>query len=156
MSPIYASLAIFVDVVNEVNLNVWWVVCKTNPHLKRCCCVMVRLITGNHNLNCGRRQYTCNTRRCQLCDGDDESVCHFLFECQRLTDRRKELWSDVELSMPRPMVEEIGMMNNQAKVTFILSGFGCKYVPEWNSIYVALVRFVSNLYALASDLRPVG
>ena len=151
---LYSSLHVFVQVVTKVQLNVWWVVCRKNPQLKHWCNVMIKLITGDHNLSSGRRQYTVNSRTCQLCETNDETIDHFMFVCSRLRDVRETLWSDVLASMPRPMAEYTNNMCNQEKVIFILSGFRSSYLAEWNDIYVKLLRFVGRLYISATNMRP--
>lgn len=150
----YSSLKVFVEIVSQIELNVWWVVCKKNPQLKRSCSTMVKLITGNHNLSSGRRQYVYKSRICQICNGSEENIEHLLFECQRLDTRREALWSDILLAMPRAMSHQVDNMCNHDKVIFLLSGFKSYYISEWNNVYVAVLAFVGELYSLASDMRP--
>jgi len=53
---LYSSLNLFTKVATNKKLHIWWVVCKKNPQYKPSCEVVVKLITGDHNLNCGRMQ----------------------------------------------------------------------------------------------------
>ena len=68
---LYSTFKLFEKIVTNNKMNVWWVVCKHNPRLRESCVIMVKLITDNHNMNCGRRQYVNNSRLCQLCDSDE-------------------------------------------------------------------------------------
>ena len=58
---LYSTFKLFEKNVTNIEMNVWWVVCKHNPRLHQSCVIMVKLITGNHNLNCGRQQYCMRT-----------------------------------------------------------------------------------------------
>ena len=85
---------------------------------------------------------------CTICDtGQTETAAHLLFVCPCVAAERADLWTRVELSAPKAMAEEIKRMNPICKTEFILSGFRCKYTPEWALLYSATLNFVAKLYA---------
>lgn len=151
---LYSSLKLMIEVVPKPHVNIWWVVCKKNPHFRRHCTVMIKLITGNHNLNSGRRQYVVKTRTCQLCGIAEETVEHFLFACQATHVYRDVMWHQVTTSMPEAMSREVTSMNFDGRSVFLLSGLRSEYVTEWNSIYLSILTFVFKLYIVASERRP--
>ncbi len=151
---LYSSLSTFVEVVPKQQLCIWWKVCKINPIFKWQCITLVKLVTGNHNLNTGRRQYVSKTKNCQMCDVTEESIEHVLFECAKLTTRREALWSDVISTMPAAMATEISRMSAHHKVIYILGGLNSGYIAEWNEVYLSILRFVSGLYTMATEMRP--
>ncbi len=149
----YSSLKLFVEIAEREHVSVWWIVCQRNPSLKRCCTIMMKLITGNHNLNTGRRQYVTNTTQCQICNRAEDSVDHMLFICPGMVALRETMWQTVIGTMPTAMAADLEVMNSYQKVVFILSGLKSSYILEWNEIYVSLVKFVCAMYTSAMTLR---
>ena len=88
-----------------------------------------------------------NDKLCNICEiyGRDNSV-HILFECTVLEDVRSKYLNKLFSSMPDNMAYDINRLNNVDKAKCMLSGYGKRYVPEWNSIYIHTLEFVYNMY----------
>ena len=142
---LYRNLACYRDCVQYKKLNVWWnCVRKSSNAFKDVSCV-VALLCGTqpsgYGVNFGSR------RRCNLCcDYATETLEHILFECASLVTRQPSIDNMLDC-MPTGMRDSFLAMNNQAKVTFILSGLGSEtYLHEWQKIYLSASKFIHDLY----------
>ncbi len=54
--------------------------------------------------------------------------------------------------MPHGMQESIMSMSDEDKVNFIISGFRCAYVNEWEDISEHIADFVYSMYQLHNKL----
>ena len=92
------------------------------------------------------------TNRCGLCEEDKDNAIHNLFVCRKLDHVRQQKWPKVTDAMPTAMKACVNDMTNFDKTVLILSGYGNKYVPEWNELYYETACFVHELYKYRSEL----
>ena len=69
-----------------------------------------------------------------------------MFECSSISNERKTLWSEVEEVSPPNLIMAINAMTSEKKCEFILNGFNCSFIPEWQDLYTRLTDFVNVLY----------
>ena len=105
-------------------------------------CTWCRLLVGEHVLasNMGRRRDKTMyiSKVCGFCDKYVvEDVPHFVFECMSTLYVRDRLRRSLHDTGPTNLVNEMKKVSPVELATFCVSGFSCKYVPEWqgNIIY---------------------
>ncbi len=156
----YPRLETFNMVVDGVTRNIWWTVCRHNPKMTTVCKRVVRLMTGENNLNAYRGRYLNNTRTsstCSLCDlYETESVVHLLTGCTALQVQRDRLWDEHMRDIPRGMADSMSSMGPRDRVVFMLSGFGSPYIPEWQSVYEGMARYIASVYTTRLNLNMPG
>ena len=149
----YKKLTNFMVLVPETFLCQWWVVCKSRPDLTRKCKVVIAIITGEHNLGCGKGRFSNNSKLCQLCDSYvEETIAHFLLECKGVQACRATLLSQVWDVMPPVMVESVACMTCKRQSEFLLGEMGRVRVPEWCAIHQAIIVLVHDLYKARGSL----
>ena len=55
-------------------------------------------------------------------------------------------------TMPNSMFTCYDVMGREEKLLFLLSPLNCKYIPEWQKIYVEISSMVYTLYATRAKL----
>ena len=75
-----------------------------------------------------------------------------MFECSRLEVVRMRGWSKIEEVMPPAMKLSVEAMSNSEKTILILSGYGNRYIKEWEHLYGNTAVFVYELYNLRNNL----
>ena len=89
------------------------------------------------------------SRLCQFCDRyESDSIPHVLFVCTDGSERRLRLWSDLLVSAPKGMYNSMLGMPSKECTVFMLSGFKCKYVPEWEIVYKVICTFIYDMHAM--------
>ena len=86
-----------------------WESCKTSPHLSRAATTRARALAGRL---CIYEHSWRDTNKCPLCDLHDETMTHFLLQCTKLENIRKDLitklikfYSEEELPVPTSLPE---------------------------------------------------
>ena len=152
-SSMYSKLILFRQ-CNAENIHVWpwWVHTRYNPKDAKYCKTMVRLMVGEHGLssNVGRwrrKGQSRPTRLCQLCDMYvEEDVPHILFTCPMVFDTLNLFWTTVSHVAPKLLIMNIRGMPPVERTIFLLSGFQCPYVVEWECVYSVCCRYVHDTY----------
>jgi hypothetical protein len=144
----YSKLDIFRHAIHEIQECVWWLVARANPRMLHQCKLAVRMLVGEHGLNCNTGRFRGIGKNCTLCELHlTETLEHFLFvcNCEEMTRSRAELWGRVENNMPPEMVDHVRTMTHKDKTVFILAGCN-SWVPEWMNMYIEILRFLKGLY----------
>ena len=85
-------------------------------------------------------------RVCNKCDlAAIDTIEHFMFDCPSTNNIRKIYWCCVIEACPNPLLCEMNIMSSRNLCKFILNGFNCNYVIEWNELYCAIASFVYNV-----------
>ena len=148
----FSSLAVFRKATHDISLNCWWYYVKTKPTMCKKVSSVVAVLMGSQPSG-----FTHNygENRCGLCEEAKDTVIHNLFVCRKLEEKRQILWSKVTDAMPLAMKTCVNDMSNFDKTVFILSGYGNKYVREWNELYYETACFVHELYKYRSEQYQV-
>lgn len=108
---------------------------------------MARLLQGESCLLTDCRKITKNGVICKLCgSGQPEDLAHLLFVCDYFQDWRSTLWNNVVSETPFAMSVDIALMNPWQRTHFLMSGLGGVYVPEWDTLYDAVIEFIFCMY----------
>ena len=158
----YSKLILFRP-CNAENIHVWswWVHTRYNPKDTKYCKTMVRLMVGEHGLssNVGRwrrKGQSTPTRLCQLCDMYvEEDVPHILFTCPMVFDKHNFFWTTVSHVAPKLLIMNIRGMPPVERTIFLLSGFQCPYVVEWEYVYSVCCRYVHDTYMYRINNQPI-
>jgi hypothetical protein len=143
----YKSLEHFQVYVPNISLSAWWSACKFNPELTARCRTILALLTGSHALGTSRGRFTHNSRICQNCDMYvEESLTHFLMECESLSEHRGALMDTVRDKMPPAMVQSMAAMTAEQQAQFLLGELGNSHVPDWYDIHRAVINMCYRLY----------
>ena len=144
---LFSSIQLLSDVVKKSCLSIWYTVGRLNPSYRKKCKIVVKLLTGNHALCVGWRHHQNNSSLCQMCDlYVTEDVCHLLFKCPGLLERRE---TDMQLlldALPGVMKSEFLDMDDYSKTIFLLSGLRSGYIREWNAAFLAVCNYTSDMY----------
>ena len=145
---LYKRMDIFGKCIPSIDMWPWYVfVNRVRPFSQRECKSIARLVFRESCLNGDQDKMTKQSSTCSLCDsGWPEDATHLLFVCEKFSDLRKELWSNVESSAPPELVTEMCKMTTKDRSMFILSAFNVKYVPEWDELYNAVLEFIHKIY----------
>ena len=90
-----------------------------------------------------------------LCEEGKDNAIHILFVCKKLANIRQQKWSKVTDAMPIAMKACVNEMTDFDKTVLILSGYGNKYIREWNELYYETACFVHELYKYRSESYQV-
>ena len=136
--PLFPSLMGFNQDICKI--SPWWYFAHKYPESHKHSLLIIQMI-----LNKDRHEH----KRCLYCNRcEDVNLCHILFECMHVEQHRLKLWSQVEkVSVPN-LVSCLNAMDNNAKCNFIINGFNCNYVQDWNDVYKQLSHFVYHMYKL--------
>lgn len=149
----YKKLRDFVIYVPSAGMLQWWHVCRHSTVLSRKCKTLIRLIAGESNLSSGNGRYMMNSTLCPLCCSyQEESVHHFLLECDGLKTVRGLLLPKVLDSMPPAMRHCFQQKNFSEQTVFLLGQMGRTFVPEWWAIQRAIIELVHELYRARQEL----
>ena len=152
---LYPKLELYREVIFEIRICCWWILCRKFPRLLPECKTVLRLITGEHALNSnpGSRLKTSNSGLCDQCEMYSlESVYHLLFECDAYLTERIIYLNALSETMPLAMRTQFNTMPGMVKVKFLLSGFGLEgFCREWLSTYIKVVEFCHHLYRIRCE-----
>ena len=109
---------------------------------------VVSVLMGNQPQ---RYQQNLSREHCGICDDQiyDDNM-HVLFDCEKLETLRASLFEKLIRSMPQALASDFISLSKEDKAILMLSGYGHKYVPEWNEIYVNTANLINSLYKLRS------
>ena len=148
----FSSLSVFRKATVNISLNCWWYYVKTKPDMCKRVSSVIAVLAGSQPSGATRNP---GVVRCGICGHHKEDVCHILFDCHGLREKRDSLWSRVENDMPHGLKTEIRLMTSFDKTVLILSGYGNKFIREWSELYKSTAIFIHELYntrALLYDL----
>ena len=143
---LYRCLDIYNESVLYKKMNVWWTFVAKNSGAFKCTSSVVALLCGTQpnglGANFGSRV------RCQICSAFAiETFTHTVFECEGIIETRRIHLSELYNVMPAAMRISFCELSNQEKLTFILSGLGCKsYIKDWQDIYLKASVFIHKVY----------
>jgi len=80
---------------------------------------------------------------------------HILFECTGYNHVRQSLWSKFEQVCPPNLIVQINSMSSKERCAFILNGFYCNYVSEWQELYIHLAHFIHAMYMQYTEVSDV-
>ena len=149
----YRKLSIFLSCVSK-EVWPWWIFVLHHSECTRQCRIVSRLLVGEHGWQYQGRVNTHNnrfhvSRLCQFCYRfESDSIPHVLFVCTDGSERRLRLWSDLLVSAPKGMYKSMLGMPSKECTVFVLSGFKCKYVPEWEIVYKVICTFIYDMHAM--------
>jgi len=131
----------------------WWYVCKGCQLWLKKCKILMSLLLGMHNLGCCIGRHVHKTRTCQLCDSYvEETIPHFLLECNALHKSRIELFALLFNVMPPAMIDSFRNMTPRRKTRFLLCNLERTNVDEWDGILVRIIEIVYGLYLQRTHL----
>ena len=137
---LYKGMDLYQEVMPESYTGVWpwWMYCARNVNDIKRCSILLKVVTGD--VSCfAQNDPVC--KLCQsVCSGLSAKVLH-VFECNITEQMRTEKWVDVEMVMPMAMIQDFNQYNSREKVIFIATAMG-GYVPEWDAIYHAMLKYV--------------
>ena len=73
------------------------------------------------------------------------SLAHVLFECSGLIEKRILETEILRNECPINMFTDFQRLNNQDKTIYIMSGFGGKYIKEFENVYNVFLKFVISI-----------
>ena len=136
--------------IANVKLSSWWHYAQCKPQDMYKCRVILRLLLDCHNLNTCQMRYKKKdivTPACHLCNtGQAQNVSHVMFGCEAIQDLRLACWSKVQENLPRGLLQEINVMNNEQKAALLITGLNNSFTIEWLPLYDALANFIYVLY----------
>ena len=116
---------------------------------KKISCVMSVLAGGQPSgMQCGYGRHFCCI--CDLREHDD--AMHVLIRCPALEYVRQLYFSKIVSNMPPAMRGSFLLLDDKSKLIFMLSGFKCKYTPEWIHIYEMVAQWVFKMYEKRKEL----
>jgi hypothetical protein len=134
--PLYKSLKYMKVLCNT--MSPWWVLAHKCPLKAKQVRLIIQLLLDKdrhkHNFN-----GCCN--ECVI-----PSTHHILFECSSVRCERRELWDKVMGVCPPRLQAEFNMMSSDRKCEFVLNGFNCGFIPEWQTIYENICEFINVVY----------
>ena len=84
---------------------------------------------------------------CSMCnERHNESPEHVLMRCNSMHDLRLKHMRIIKSYMPPAMNISYEAMSIDERCKFMLSGFNCPYVSEWDYLYDAVIEFVWDMY----------
>ena len=120
------------------SISPWWQHAYRNPSFARKNITILRTL-----LNVER--YGVNPcTKCNLMALD--TVEHILFQCSAKSTERDEFWLKVLAACPQQLKAELLIMPFKTRSVFILNGFKCVFIEEWNKLYCALSMFIWNMF----------
>ena len=144
---LFKGVQLFTRCISDIKMWSWWVFAHRHPQHSYKVRVLCRLLVGQHCLKQVVFHYNRSSPVCDLCEMYvAETAPHLLFECVYFSKSRQKLWQDVLDNAPCAMNLALNHMNSMEKSVFILSGFNCKYVPEWSLLYSAALNFCYYMY----------
>ena len=146
---LYSSLRIFIKATNNIQMNCWWYFAKSMPAESKKASSVVSVLMGNQP---HAYQQNLSREHCALCDEQtyDDNI-HVLFDCSALESIRSRLFDKLLDSMPQALAADFRGMCKEEKAILMLSGYGHRYIQEWNNIYVNTANLVDSLYKLRSN-----
>lgn len=128
----------------------WWHYASQYPQHTRECKTLLRLIAGEHCLSSNfipDKSKTYKSKMCTLCQMYvTEDILHFLFECTHSVPSLNQFWDSIKIIAPLSLAVEMQKMSPSKLTTFCMSGFHCRYVPEWSEIYHVVCKYIHDLY----------
>ena len=94
-------------------------------------------------------QHNHEGKSCEICYMNEVDVPHHvLFRCtnRSLSRIRLIFWKNLIDMMPEAMKSNVLPMSDFRRCTFILSGLGGNFVPEWMHLYSQIALLVSKMY----------
>ena len=143
----YSSLRLYRKSTNDISLNCWWYYVKTKPNMSRRVSSVIAVLVGSQPSGLQRNH---GASSCGLC-GCQEDASHVIFDCIKLSDKRRQLWSQVESTMPQGLRNDINDMTSIEKSIILLSGFGNKFIREWSELYKNAAIFIHEMYVTRSE-----
>ena len=144
---LYKSLSLFSKCVQAIAMWPWWIFADQCPEHLYQVRHMYRLLVSQSCIKSHVAVYTKTSPMCTLCSQNcSETPEHLLFDCDYFDRKRAEMWYNVNCVLPAAMQEELHNMSSLHKAEFILSGFGCKFIPEWSDVYVEMCKFCYTMY----------
>ena len=116
-------------------MSPWWAYASQNPVECNKCRVLMRLMLNSYRLG---------KKRC--CDEHLNDLPHVLFECEILTQVRYKYWNIVHNSLVYNLINDIESMNCQERCKFILNGFNCVFMKEWEETYRVMLLCVYKMF----------
>ena len=134
-------------------VSCWWLACRSLPQLAKKCRTLIAILIGEHNLGSSKGRFVRNSSVCQLCCMYvQETIHHFLLECDSMTTLRRPLLNNVLSTMPPAMVECFELLSYESQARFLLEEMGRAMVPEWFPIHRPIIDMVYELYNARSRL----
>ena len=151
---LYKSLSLFAKCVQTITMWPWWIFADHFPEHLYKVRHMYRLLVSQGCIRSHVAMYTKSSPVCILCpQNSPETTEHFLFDCDHFDRIRGELWQSVHRVLPAAMQEELHNMSSLQKAEFLLSGFGCQFVPEWSDVYIQVCKFCYTMYNVRRDVQ---
>ena len=146
----YKRLSIYKACISTIDVWPWWdFIHFSCPVRQRSGYTVMKLLMGETCLASDRNRIERNGVICKFCDsGQPENVPHLLFECNFFHERRQTEWQKVIEAAPPPMMEGVTRMLPGERTQFLFSGFRCRYTPEWDELYCAVMDFIVHMYKL--------
>ena len=146
----FSSLSLFRKATSNISLNCWWYYVKNKPAMFKRVSALVAVLMGSQPTGL---THNFGGKECGLCKVKcKEDAIHVMFECSRLEVVRMRGWSRIEEVMPPAMKLSVEAMSNSEKTILILSGYGNRYIKEWEHLYENTAVFVYELYSLRNNL----
>ena len=140
---LYKNLNTYKNSIFGIALSPWWIHASRYPELYKQVTLLIRLLTGTQPLE---ESYN-TTYYCSACSSNIQNALpHLLFECLYSSDTRNIEKLKIANVCPDAFSDDFERMSPDEKTCFILSGFGGKYVPEFENIYTAFLNYVFRLY----------
>jgi Mn2+/Fe2+ NRAMP family transporter len=82
----------------------------------------------------------------------EETVHHFLLECDGLSAQRRTLMNNILTVMPPAMAESFQSLAYEQQTQFLLGELGRTLMPELFHVHSAVIRLVHELYSTRNSL----
>ena len=151
----YPRLSGFLKLQNNECLSAsgWWIACKGRPQLAKMCRTLVAILVGEHNLGSAKGRFVRHSKLCQICSMYvEETVHHFLLECDGLSAQRRTLMNNILTVMPPAMAESFQSLAYEQQTQFLLGELGRTLMPELFHVHSAVIRLVHELYSTRNSL----
>ena len=79
------------------------------------------------------------------------NVPHILFDCKLNQNIRRKYWNIICEECPGTLAEELISMDSTERSKFLLNAFCSKFIPEWTTLYRAVLLFVNKVYMTYYD-----
>ena len=146
---LYSSLDIFRNATKSINMNCWWIFSKASPLTTNKVSSLMAVMMGGQPSG---YQQNFSRDACTLCDSQSyDNVIHVLFDCDKLSQMRCQLYQKLIASMPQALSEDFHNMTKREKLILMFSGYGQTYIPEWRNLYMNTAAYVDSLYKLRSN-----